>query len=91
MTGGVFDYRKAFDLIDHALLARKLLALDMPAGVSFWIIDFLTLGLGQIGIVVITLKFASITERCLTQYPWNLVEVYSSLVVHAKRTFIASL
>ena len=37
-----FDYRKAFDLIDHALLARKLLALDMLVGVSFWIIDFLT-------------------------------------------------
>ena len=49
------------------------------------------LGLGQIGIVVITLKFASITERCLTQYQWNLVEVYSSLVVHAKPTFNASL
>ena len=38
----LFDYLKAFDLIDHALLARKLLALDMPVGVSFWIIDFLT-------------------------------------------------
>ena len=38
----LFDYRKAFDLIDHALLAGKLLALDMPIGVSFWIIDFLT-------------------------------------------------
>ena len=38
----LFDYRKAFDLIDHALLARRLLALDMPVGVSFWIIDFLT-------------------------------------------------
>ena len=31
----LFVYRKAFDLIDHALLARKLLALDMPVGVSF--------------------------------------------------------
>ena len=30
------------DLIDHVLLARKLLALDMPISVSFWIIDFLT-------------------------------------------------
>ena len=37
----LFDYRKAFDLIDHTLLARKLLALDMPVGVSFGIIDFL--------------------------------------------------
>ena len=31
----LFDYRKAFDLIDHALLARKLLAQDMPVDVSF--------------------------------------------------------
>ena len=38
----LFDYRKAFDLIDHALLARKLVALEMPVGVSFWIIYFLT-------------------------------------------------
>ena len=38
----LFDYRKAFDLIDHAHLAGKLMALDMPVGVSFWIIDFLT-------------------------------------------------
>ena len=38
----LFDYRKAFDLMDHSLLARKLLALDMPVGVSFWIIVFLT-------------------------------------------------
>ena len=37
----LFDYRKDFDLIDHVLLAGKLLALDMPIGVSFWIIDFL--------------------------------------------------
>ena len=38
----LFDYRKAFDLIDHPLLAGKLLALDIPVGVSFWVIDFLT-------------------------------------------------
>ena len=38
----LFDYRKAFDLIDHTLLVRKLLALDLPVGVSFWIIDSLT-------------------------------------------------
>ena len=38
----LFDYRKAFDLIDHVLLAGKLPALDIPVGVSFWIIDLLT-------------------------------------------------
>ena len=37
----LFDYRKAFDLIDHVLLVRKLLALDLPVSVSRWIIDFL--------------------------------------------------
>ena len=31
----LFDYRRAFDLIDHELLARKLLALDMPVDVSY--------------------------------------------------------
>ena len=31
----------------------------------------------QIGIIVITLKFASIRERCLTHYPWNLVSSLS--------------
>ena len=38
----LFNYWKAFNLIDHTLLVRKLLALDMPVDVSFWIIDFLT-------------------------------------------------
>ena len=38
----LFDYRKAFDLIAHVLLVRKLLALDMPVSVSRWIIDLLT-------------------------------------------------
>ena len=37
----LFDYPKAFDLIDHVLLVRKVLALDMPVSVSRWIIDFL--------------------------------------------------
>ena len=32
----------------------------------------------QIGMVVITLKFASIRERCLTHYPWNLVSSWFS-------------
>ena len=30
----LFDSPKVFDLIDHALLARNLLALDMPVGIS---------------------------------------------------------
>jgi len=35
-----FDYHKAFDLIDHAILARKLTSLDIPYS-TFWIINFL--------------------------------------------------
>ena len=35
------DYRKAFDLIDHNLLIQKILDLDIPGGVSNWMIDFL--------------------------------------------------
>ena len=31
----LFDYQKAFDLIDHALLVRKLLALEMPLAYRF--------------------------------------------------------
>lgn len=37
----LFDYRKAFDLIDHTILARKLSSLDIPYGIACWIIDFL--------------------------------------------------
>ena len=37
----LFDYRKAFDLIDHTLLVRKLLTFDIPYGITCWVIDFL--------------------------------------------------
>ena len=37
----LFDYRKAFDLIDHTLLVRKLLTLDISYGITCWVIDFL--------------------------------------------------
>ena len=38
----LFDYRKAFDLIDHNILINKLSKLDLPVSVINWIIDFLT-------------------------------------------------
>ena len=38
----LFDYRKAFDLIDHNLLARKIEALNMPRWVRVWVLDFLS-------------------------------------------------
>lgn len=37
----LFDYRKAFDLIDHGILVNKLSWLDLPRSVVNWIIDFL--------------------------------------------------
>ena len=41
-TGVVlFDFRKAFDLIDHHVLARKLSSYDIPRPILCWIIDFL--------------------------------------------------
>ena len=37
----LFDFRKTFDLIDHAILAKKLENLDLPPGIVSWVIDFL--------------------------------------------------
>ena len=38
----LFDYKKAFDLIDHRLLLNKLAMYDIPQWVLEWITDFLT-------------------------------------------------
>ena len=38
----LFDYRKAFDLIDHNILVCKLAMLDLPNLIINWIIDFLS-------------------------------------------------
>ena len=38
----LFDYKKAFDLIDRSILVRKLCALDIAPSVINWIIDFLS-------------------------------------------------
>ena len=38
----LFDYRKAFDLIDHSILVDKLGRLDLPNNIINWIIDFLS-------------------------------------------------
>ena len=37
----LFDFRKAFDLIDHNILATKLATLNIPHKIECWIIDFL--------------------------------------------------
>ena len=38
----LFDYRKAFDLINRNILINKLSKLDLPVSVINWIIDFLS-------------------------------------------------
>ena len=38
----MFDYKKAFDLIDHGILVNKLCQLDIVPSVINWIIDFLS-------------------------------------------------
>ena len=38
----LFDFRKAFDLINHHILLEKLLTYDIPGQVVCWILDFLT-------------------------------------------------
>lgn len=37
----LYDYRRAFDLIDHDILVRKLSVLEIPKQIINWIIDFL--------------------------------------------------
>ena len=39
----LLDFRKAFDLIDHNILMRKLSSYDMPKPIKNWFADFLTL------------------------------------------------
>ena len=38
----LFDYRNAFDLIDHSILVNKLCRLNLPNYIINWIIDFLS-------------------------------------------------
>ena len=38
----LFDFRKAFDLIDHQILVEKIQNLDLQPGIIRWITDFLT-------------------------------------------------
>lgn len=39
----MFDFKKAFDLIDHTILIDKIRMLDMLPNITNWIIDFLIL------------------------------------------------
>ena len=57
----LFDYKKAFDLIDHSILVRKLCALSIPPSIINWIIDFLSCRSQRI----------KLTEGCVSE--WSTV------------------
>ena len=38
----LLDFRKAFDLIDHKILVRKLMTYSLPSSIITWITDFLS-------------------------------------------------
>ena len=38
----LFDYKKAFDLIDHQILIQKIFNLSIPRSIARWVCDFLT-------------------------------------------------
>ena len=57
----LFDYKKAFDLIDHSILATKLCAPSIPSSIINWIIDFLSCRSQRI----------KLTEGCVSQ--WSTV------------------
>ena len=38
----LYDYRKAFDLIDHNILVKKINDLPFPRTVTCWVVDLLT-------------------------------------------------
>ena len=47
----LFDYQKAFDFIDHAILVQKLTTLEIPRSIVNWIIDFLSDRLQRVKLV----------------------------------------
>ena len=57
----LYDYRKAFDLIDHSILIDKLHNLDLPNSVINWITDFLTNRFQRI----------KLTDNCYSE--WDMV------------------
>ena len=38
----LIDFSKAFDVVNHVILFKKLLALDMHANINIWLISFIT-------------------------------------------------
>ena len=85
----LFDYRKAFDLIDHRILIRKLCTLDVPNSIGNWIIDFLSnrsqrikLGEGYVS------EWESVPSGVLQRtklWPWLFFIMINDLVVENAR------
>ncbi len=62
----LFDYRKAFDLIDHRILVEKLCVLDLPNCVVNWIIDFLSNRLQR----------TKLADECFSEWAQSLLECH---------------
>ena len=44
-------FSKAFHVVNHVSLIRKILALDMPTNINNWLISFLTVAHGSVNLV----------------------------------------
>ena len=62
----MIDFAKAFDTVDHAIVLRKMMRLDLPTSIKNWFIDFLT-GRSQITKVFDKLSSSLDINRSIVQ------------------------